>query len=75
MEISVTTLFVSEAAHRLRAVAAEKKTQAEAAKDLDMTSDQLSHYMAGRKRPSLPVMVRIEDKTGILCRMWLNPAA
>jgi hypothetical protein len=66
-------IFVSVAAVKLRQLV-EASSLTAVARELNLTTQQLSHYTAGRKRPSLPNMVRIEDEKGIACKRWLEKA-
>lgn len=45
--------------------------QYELAELLELDEAYLSQILSGRRRPGLPIAVRIEDRTGIPAKSWL----
>jgi len=45
--------------------------QYELADLLDLDETQLSQFLSGKRRPGLPIAVRIEERTGIPAKSWL----
>jgi transcriptional regulator with XRE-family HTH domain len=48
-----------------------KLKQCDFARQIHITDAYLSQVLSGKRRPSLPIAVRIEDQTGIPVRSWL----
>ena len=48
--------------------------QRDFAGEISITEAYLSQVLSGKRRPSLPISVRIEDRTGIPVRSWLPSA-
>lgn len=51
-----------------------KLKQYELAARLEVTDAYLSQILSGRRRPSLPIAVRIERETGVTVDAWMTPA-
>jgi transcriptional regulator with XRE-family HTH domain len=51
-----------------------KLKQYEIAELLEIDDAHISQLLSGRRRPGLPLAVRIEDRTGIPAESWLLPA-
>lgn len=48
-----------------------RMNQREFAREIALTEAHLSQILTGKRRPGLPIAVRIEDRTGIPVRSWL----
>lgn len=48
-----------------------KLTQRQFAPLIALTEAHLSQILSGKRRPGLPIAVRIEDRTGVPVRSWL----
>jgi transcriptional regulator with XRE-family HTH domain len=48
-----------------------KLTQRVFAAEISLTDAHLSQILTGKRRPGLPIAIRIEDRTGVPVRSWL----
>lgn len=49
-----------------------RRNQCDLAAYLDLTEAHLSQFLSRKRNPGLPIAARIEDRTGVPMRSWLD---